>query len=312
MSDDLWPEPRGPHLPDTLMRIPLGVWPFLGLAVLAAYGQWEMLRAGPLDNAIDAFWALVRAVAALTVPLLGAALFFRHPTAHRIFPNIAFGVALFAASTVVDALRQPVMDGIGGTDIEYDAWLYAGTGYSLIQALVRVFAITYLAIGLSDARRFEDRAPARVEGIVLVVAALASTGVSAVLGYLSAPDQPGLLAIGTAGQVLTNLAWAYLGWTALRGWAAGEEPSRGWGLVGAAGVAYLAVVVIAAALNVVIWVVSPTEGPVPLVYEVYQLLGVVIAAIWLALLAAFWLGLPAEPDADDADDVALDELPEPA
>jgi hypothetical protein len=45
------------------------------------------------------------------------------------------------------------------------------------------------------------------------------------------------------------------------------------------------------------------------VYEVYQLLGVVIAAIWLALLAAFWLGLPAEPDADD---VALDELPEPA
>jgi hypothetical protein len=45
MSDDLWPEARGPHLPDTLMRIPLGVWPFLGLAVLAAYGQWEMLRA---------------------------------------------------------------------------------------------------------------------------------------------------------------------------------------------------------------------------------------------------------------------------
>jgi hypothetical protein len=130
-----------------------------------------------------------------------------------MFPNIAFGVALFAASTVVDALRQPVMDGIGGTDIEYDAWLYAGTGYSLIQALVRVFAITYLAIGLSDARRFEDRGAARVEwhrarcrgareyrrecGSWIPVSARSAVAPCHRDGR-PGPDQP---------------AWAYLGWT---------------------------------------------------------------------------------------------------
>ena len=94
----------------------------------------------------------------------------------------------------------------------------------------------------------------------------------------------------------TNLAWAYLGWNAFRGWSAGEEPGTGWALVAGAGFGYVLIAVLATALSVVAWVSGASNSQPQFVYEVYLLLGAGLAGIWLALLAAFAVGLPAVAD----------------
>ena len=293
MSD--LPEARGPHLPDTLTRIPLGVWPFLALAVLAAYGRWVVLSTGGFENPVDVVWRVIGSVETLAAPLLGAALFYRHPNAHRLFPALTLGTALFAIAIVADAVRRPVMDGILGSDLEFDATILASAGYSVIEALFRVFALTYMAIGLADARRFEDRDANGRGWVVLVAAALGSSALSAVFNLASVPEQAVVVVLLVTAQFLISLAWAYLGWTAYRGWTANEEPRNAWGLVAAAGIGFLVAGVVIALLNVVLWIIGPTEPPVPIVFEVFQVLTAVFAGLWLALLAAFWLGLPAEP-----------------
>ena len=94
----------------------------------------------------------------------------------------------------------------------------------------------------------------------------------------------------------TNLAWAYLGWNAYRGWTAGEEPGTGWALVAGASFGYLLIAVLATVLSVFAWVSGASNSQPQLVYEVYLLLGAALAGVWLALLAAFVVGLPAVAD----------------
>jgi hypothetical protein len=304
VSQEEWVEPRGPHLPDAITRIPLGVWPFLALAILEAYGQFVPLGSVRFEGPADSVEALIGAVGALAVPLIGVALFLRHPYAHRTLPSITVGVALLAALTVVDALRDLVVQGIVQSELDFQTSILASTGYSVIQALVRVFAVTYLAIGLHDARQFADRSRGSGVRAVLLIAALGSPAIMAFVVW-PWPDQqflPNLLNL--AAQVLTNLAWTYLAWVALRGWAAGEEPNAGWGLAVLVSAGNLVVTMLAAFLNLAVWAVGPTEAQVPFVFEAYRVLLAVLAGLWVALLAAFWIGLPAEPQAE-----APEELP---
>ena len=130
---------------------------------------------------------------------------------------------------------------------------------------------------------------------MLVAAALGTSALSAVFNLASVPEQAVVVVILVTAQLLISLAWAYLGWTAYRGWTASEEPRNAWGLVATAGIGFLVAGVVIALLNVVLWIIGPTEPPVPIVFEVFQVLTAVFAGLWLALLAAFWLGLPAEP-----------------
>jgi len=298
---ETWVEPRGPHLPDRLMRIPLGTWPFLALTAAAGYEVWDALRMTVFDHPLDVWWAVVGSVRHIVAPLIGAALFYRHPSARLVFPALTVGVALFGLTTVAAALRAPVMDGIGASDMAYDAALLAGTGYTLVEALFMVFAITYLANGLGAARRWQDGSPARGAQALLVVAALAASAVTGWFAWSSGSNQAVLLIAGVTAFTLTNLAWAYLGWTGYRGWAAGEEPRLGWGLIALAGIGYVAVNALYTFLSAVVWVIGPTDGPIPVVYEVGQLLGVALAAFWICILAAFVIGLPAEDQDEDVE-----------
>ena len=313
MSQEEWVEPRGPHLPDAITRIPLGLWPFLAVAVLAAYGRVSLIRPTSFESPAELLWVLVGTVDAVAAPLLGAALFYRHPRAHRTVPAVAFATVLFAFTTVVDALREPVMNSIAPPpmfgSLDEGFVTLAGTGYSAIEALLLVFALTYLAVGLGDARQFRDSRNGRPIMVGLLVCAVGSPLVG---GLLASPWPAGMtmqIVVSLIAQLLTNLAWAYLGWTAYRGWQANEEPNVGWGLVTLAAIGYVIVVIVFALLSVVLWIIGPTETQVPLIYEFAQLLTFGLAAFWLALLAAFWLGLPAEPDPDD---VASGEELEPA
>ena len=49
-------------------------------------------------------------------------------------------------------------------------------------------------------------------------------------------------------------------------------------------------------LSVFAWVSGASNSQPQFVYEVYLLLGAGLAGVWLALLAAFVVGLPAEAD----------------
>ena len=300
MSQHEWVEPRGPHLPDVITRIPLGVWPFLAVAVLAAYGRWTLLLPSTIEEPAELLWIVSGSIDAVVAPLLGAVLFYRHPRAHRTMPAIASAAVLFAFTTVVDAFREPVMNGIAPPptfgSLDEGFVILAGTGYSAIETLLQVFAITYLAIGLADARRFRDSFNSRP---IMVGLSLGAAAPPVVGGLLTLPWPTAMttqIAVSLTGHLLTNLAWAFLGWTAYRGWRADEELSRGWGLVALAAIGYVIVGIVFALLSIVLWVIGPTQTQVPLIYEFAQLLTLGLAALWVVLLAAFWLGLPAEPE----------------
>ena len=104
-----WPEERGPHLPDAIARVPGPVWPFLALTVLAAFGRWQELSGLSFDSPVGVVSLIAGSVPPIVSPLLGVALFARHPNAHRTMPSVAFGIVLFAVLTVVDRLREPIL-----------------------------------------------------------------------------------------------------------------------------------------------------------------------------------------------------------
>ena len=63
-----------------------------------------------------------------------------------------------------------------------------------------------------------------------------------------------------------------------------------------AAVGYLLIAVLATVLSVVRLGERREQQPAQFVYEVYLLLGAGLAGVWLALLAAFVVGLPAVAD----------------
>ena len=303
-----WSEERGPHLPDAIARVPGPVWPFLALTVLAVIGRWQELSGVSFSSPIDVVSLIAGSVPPIVSPLLGVALFARHPNAHRTMPSVAFGVVLFAVLTVVDRLRAPILNSIAGLDPTFESTGPAFLGYDLVQALVSVFALTYLSIGLADARRFEDSPGRRTVLILLFVGAVGAPAVSALLAFAWLSVQPLSGVVSLVSVLSTNLAWAYLGWNAYRGWSAGEEPRTGWALVAGAAIGYVLIAVLATALSVLAWVSGASNSQPQLVYEAYLLLGAVLAGVWLALLGAFAVGLPfivdEEANADAVEDPA--------
>ena len=147
--------------------------------------------------------------------------------------------------TVVDRLRAPILQSIASFDPTFESTAPAFLGYGLVQALIAVFALTYLSIGLADARRFEDRPAGRSVLILLLAGAVAAPAVSALLGFAWLSVQPLSSIVSVVSVLATNLAWAYLGWNAYRGWSAGEEPGTGWALVTGASFGYLLIAVLA-------------------------------------------------------------------
>jgi hypothetical protein len=277
------------------------VWPFLALTALAAYGRWTDVSQFAGTSPIGLVALLAGSVPPIASPLLGVALFSRHPTAHRTMPSVAFGVVLFAALTVVDRLRTPVIESIASFDPTFESTGPAFLGYGLVQALVGVFALTYLSVGLADARRINDNPRG---GLALAVLFGVAVGPPVVTGLIALPwlsVQPLSSVVSVVSVVATNLAWAYLGWNGYRGWSAGEQPGRGWALVAGAGFGYVLIAVMAAMLTVIAWVSGASNSQPQLIYEVYLLLGAGLAAVWLALLAAFAVGVPAERAEENGD-----------
>jgi hypothetical protein len=289
-----WDESRGPRLPDAITRVPVLAWPFLLVATWAVSMCWDTLRAVAYPTPIDLTTAIIAAVPSIVAPLIGAALFFRHPDAHRSVPLLAAGAGLLALTTVFDHLRPLVHHVMVGS--EPDAfglpWPLSlpMVGYWALTVFAFVLALTFLAIGLVRERRFEDGSGGQWAAVALTLVAVAIPGVTALVSTPWIAGQEWLSLVSLGALAATNLAWAYLAWTAIRGRRAGEEPGTAWACVAVTGVGTI-VVGAAQALLLVAQASSPA-GPVPFLFEAGRLIGVAVAGLWLCLLAAFALGVP--------------------
>jgi len=318
---DPWSEARPPHLPDRLTAVSWLAWPFVALALVLVVVAWPRVQ----DVFAPGGFSIARLLEELegaAIALLGAALFWRHPDALRTLPRVFVGVTLLAAREILRA-ASPALEGAFATltpaPEAFPFFVPLNTAYSAFATLVGLFGLVYLARGLSEARRFEDRGSSRPATAAVVVLALLLTAAQlSTIGDLPADASMtvGMLVAVSLGLTALNLlAWGYLTLTVGRGWLGGEAPARGWLAVTAAGVCLFLSSIVLAALN---WVaIAPSDG----VLVVVQLASLIRIAAFVLLLVALATGLPSTDqvewvDADEApvgDEPTLDpsEVPSP-
>jgi hypothetical protein len=251
-----------------------------------------------LEDAIpDQLGPIVRArIPALAASLLGVALFLRHPDARRTVPLLVFGVALFTIDGLLAIVAEPVtrfLDGLGPTAAPSLPISPAVVAWSVFTTLVSIFAVLYTTAGLSTARREPPTPAARPLAVALTVLAVATVILSVgTIPWGELDLSPWSLTTLTVGIVLglaSTLAWSYLLVVSLAGLIAGEAPRLGWALATVAAVSFVGIrVVIALPLGL-----DATTGAGQAAIAV---LGYASMLGWLALLAAFVVGLPATGD----------------
>jgi hypothetical protein len=304
-------ESRTARLREALTRSWLA-WVFVVLAVgfIGWFVRFQALPAGAssTDVAIHIL-QLVPSVCAILVP---AALLARHPDAPSLAGTLLAGAILFALVQGLVVFADPlqvVFETVTPASPDLPEIVPLEAVYNGVISVVAAFALGFMAIGLAQARRYEDRGPGWLTGW-LVPAATIFGGVAGVLAaerfYGDAPMSP-LLAIYLATTVVLGairlVVWANLLAVATRGAMAGEEPSGGWllGTLGAAAVAFSLVLV---NMNNILDLPSQDAA---------TWLGYVIVVGYavgnVVLLAAFAIGLPLIPGSEDDDVDALEAAP---
>jgi hypothetical protein len=287
------PEARPPHLPDTLNRLSPGFFAFAVVAVLVAWlnirdwiGQYPFVDTG-------AVIALVASVQFVVVPLLGAALFVRHPRAHRTLPLLVFGLALMTFGEVLSALDDPIrrfLIELSPSDV--GPTTPATLAFTVFTSLLALFALLYVGAGLAAARRRERGAAERPLAIWLGALAVVGAVISLVAIFQLEFDTSAAgivqLVIGFGLSLLLTLGWAYVTAVAIGGWLTREQPRRAWTL------AALGLSVLFAVRLIASTVTALFLGEAFL--TLLTVTTIASAAAWLLLLVAFALGLPAPPD----------------
>jgi hypothetical protein len=287
------PEARPPHLPDTLSRLSPGFFAFALVAILDAWlsvrewiGQYPFVDTG-------AVIALLATAQFVVVPLLGAALFVRHPRAYRTLPLLVFGLALMTFGEVLRVFDDPIrriLAELSPSDV--GPTTPATLAYAVFTSLLALFALLYVGAGLTAARRHDRGAAERPLAIWLgalaVVGAVISLATIFQLQFDASAAGIVQLVIGFVLSLLLTLAWAYVTAVAIGGWLTREGPRRAW-ILAALGLSILFAVRL----------IASTVAALFLGEAFLTLLTVTTiasAAAWLLLLAAFALGLPAPPD----------------
>ncbi len=283
------PEARGPHLPDVLTGRSLWAYAF---AVVAAFIAWSVWRRWTAEytivdvNAVSAL--LFGLIPGVVAPLLGVALFARHPDARRTMPLLVFGVLLFAFAEVLAVFDGAIFAALAAFSPDDAAPVTpAIVAFGVFTTLLGMFAALYTGAGLSSARRAERSAAERPLMIWLVALGVVSAVVSiaSILPFLTGSPAAGdllQLGISFAVSLLVTLAWAYLVAVTVGGWLADDVPPRAWAL------AALATSVLFAVRLLIGAVLGPGE-PWFMIVTVASYASLVA---WIVLLVAFWLGLP--------------------
>ena len=288
-----WPEARPPHLPDRLTALSPRLIPFLLLAAVQVVVGWQRwVGEGALDVAPSLAVLIADRLPGLAAILLGAALFWRHPQAHRTLPMVALGVALLATAELLRLASGPLgrlLPALSTGTEEYPFTTPFQVASFVVVSLVTVFGIVYLARGLRAARRSEDVVSVRGPAIILAAVSLVSTAIAAWTTVTAYDEMNGIVILVVTSGLITSLAfmlaWSSLLVVALGGWLAGERPRVGWLLVAiGAGILLANGVVVAVSVLLAI--------PAPGTSIAFQLLVVSYIVAWLALLLAFVVGLP--------------------
>jgi hypothetical protein len=289
-----WEEPRPPHLPDAVTRVSPWVIPFLllaGVQVVAAWLDWAAQGDLRYPNAVE--FIVAQWLPGVCASLLGAAVFYRHPDAHRRLPLLVFGVVLLAVTALIGSAERPLMEWFTSlSPAADDTWIFvAGATNRIAMAVIRVVGLVCITAGLEAARGSAGVVSGR--RLRMVVAAVAVVGsVVTVLSFLGATGESNDLftpfnAVAVVLGFLVTIAWAHLLVVAVGGWLAGERPRVGWLLVALGAIVEIALRVLISSGGLL---VSPeTSG------SVVQLIGYASVASWLLLLLAFATGLPARP-----------------
>jgi hypothetical protein len=304
-------EGRARRLPDALTRSWLA-WVFVVLAFgfIGWYLRFQSLPSGASTaNLVVHVLQLVPSVCAILVP---AALLARHPDAPTRAGTLLAGTILFALAqgliVVADTL-QPVFLDITPPDPNLLGVVPLQVAYNGLISLVVAFALGSMALGLVQARRYDDRVPGWLTGW-LVPAAVVFCGLIGVLDaekiFGDVPMSPTLAIYLAATIILGALrlaVWAYLLAVTARGSAAGEDPAIGW-ILAMFGTAAVAISLVLVNLNDVVDL--PSE-------DAATWLGYVIVVGYaignVVLLLAFAAGLPALADADDDDGEGFEDGP---
>lgn len=300
-----WEEPRPPHLPDALSGISPWVAPFLVLAGLHVIGAWQEANAeGDLGNPRA---VVLERLPLVGIALLGAALFLRHPDAHRRLPMLAFGVVLLVVASLMPSavgLLDEVF--VARSAPGDDAGFVVHGVYRAVISMVNAFGLLYLARGLDGARRWSDVVSARSLGTVLMAVAV-FTAVASVLTVIEMTDPDDVLrplnVLAMVTNLIVTLAWAYLFVVAFSGWQAGERPRAGWLLAA-----------LASGLEVGLRILTSIGVSIDISGAggvVVVIMGLSAVAAWLLLLFAFLVGLPstAEPAPEELEAAATADSP---
>lgn len=295
-------EPRGPHLPDAMARIPRLAWPFILLA--AAQLAWAINQAEftAVPELSSVLWYAMGWIPSMVAVLLPVALLIRHPDVGSRARTLLVGTALIAIAEGLSALAGPlgpIFEQLTPGSEEVPFLGPMAIGYWALASLVGTFGVANLALGLAQARRYEDRPGARViaVGFSVVAVLIAASRIVEVtqLSFDQIPTTPTLVAyIGTTAAlgILAVAAWSYLAATVVRGVRAGEEPGSGWtaGALGAGLV--VAAFLLIAALSLIAVLSRPTPDSQPLFEAVARATSGVFSLGYLFLLGAFADGLP--------------------
>ena len=299
-----YPEARPPHLPDVLTR--RSPW-LLYFAVVVVLQLWRLLQAwqpsvipGDAKSAVD---YVLSWIPALTAPLAGVALFYRHPDARRSLRILVFGLILLSFGELLNAFQEPIRDFLRGLSPVDDVASLAETpaefAFRVFTLLVTIFGLVYVAAGLSSARLREATRSERPLAVWLAALAVVGSIVSlTALSALPAEATPTLIVQVIVGVVLSaviTFAWAYLAVVTISGWVARESPRRAWGVAALAASVLFAFRLIFPALSLVPF--GPDSGPF------LTVLAYTSWAAWALLILAFALGLPT-PEGPASDRVA--------
>ena len=289
-----FPEARGPHLPDTMTRMSPWVLFFAAIVVLQLWrladGWGPSVVAGDARSVVE---YVLSWIPAMTAPLIGVALFYRHPDARQSLRVLVFGVILLSLGELLSAFQDPIRDFLRGLTPADDPTLLAETpaefAFRVFTLLLTIFGLLYVGAGLSGARLHEATKAERP--LTVWLAALSVVGSIVSLTALTAlpPDStPTLIVqvvIGVVLSAIVTFAWAYLAVVTISGWIAREEPRRAWGIAALATSILFGFRLIFPALSLVPF--GPDSRPI------LSLLAYISWTAWALLIVAFAVGLPA-------------------
>ena len=294
------------------LRFDARPWAFVFLAIvdvvisIARYN--EQLHDLSIGTVLSFGLGLIPSVVACLLP---AALFIRHPDAWSRGRPLVIGTILLAFAVVLqlfEAPLTPVFDALTPAADDGLAIVPLAIAYNALYTVVTALGLVYLGLGLSQARRYEDRRPVPTGWIVLAIAGLATLirfWTVLTLDFTGTPLTPVFFSYIVSFLVLgliTVGSWAYFTVSATGGAIIGESPRNGWQLASAGGW-----------LMLLTFGIITTEGLIqPSDENVVAVLvwtTAILAAVGqLAVLAAFAVGLPELDDLDEFDDDDLGAL----